>query len=122
MPSDREIMVRRNFEAYRDLIWIEELEPKFRERGMDNKQVQLFREAWNEHTEIKDWPWWQQETANTSNERLDDEIMDITDRLDQLAALRWLQERSQNYRDTFDRTLAESARRASPSDDKEIER
>ena len=60
MVSRREQLVRRNFEAYRDLTWIEDLEPKFRERGIGGNELQAFREEWNEHAELRDWPWWQE--------------------------------------------------------------
>jgi hypothetical protein len=120
MASRRAQLVRRNFEAYRDLVWIEDLEPKFRERGVEGKELQSFREAWNEHAEIRDWAWWQQDSANRPSGRLEDEIMDITDRLDQLGCLRWLEERQNN---NFDRALADSANRGNANDkEEEIER
>jgi len=109
----REQLVRRHFEAYRDLTWFEELEPKFREQGIDGKQLQSFREAWNERAEIRDWEWWRKETALKPSERLEDEIMDITDRLDQLGSLRWLEEkkgREQHAVQDYQRILADAAR------------
>ncbi len=99
MLSERELLVRRNFEAYRDLMWFEELEPKFRERGIDGKELQSFREAWNDHAEIRDWAWWQKESAGKANGILEDEIMDITDRLDALGCMRWLEEQKQHNQD-----------------------
>jgi|SRR5579884_223357 len=95
MASVREHLVRRHFEAHRDLIWIEDLEPRFRERGVDGKELQLYREAWNERAEKRDWDWWQKEAAHIPSGRLEDEIMDITDRLDQLGCLTWLYEQQQ---------------------------
>ena len=94
MPSERESLVRRNFEAYRDLTWFESLEPKFREQEVGGKELQAFREAWNEHAEMSDWAWWQKEAASKPSGRLEDEVMDIVDRLDQLGCLRWLEEKS----------------------------
>jgi hypothetical protein len=118
MASEREILVRRHFEAYRDLVWIEDLEPKFRKQGIEGDQLQAHREAWNEHAERRDWAWWQKETAHTSSGRLEDEIMDITERLDQLGCLRWLEDRH-----GYDRMIAEAAARLVAKDnDKEIER
>ncbi|SRR5579871_1240335 len=120
MSSSREQLVRRNFEAYRDLTWFEHLEPKYREIGIGGKQLQAIRKAWNEHTEKRDWAWWQKKTARTPSGRLEDEIMDITDRLDQLGCLRWQQE---HCRSDFDRALAESAKRGKSSNkEEEMER
>jgi hypothetical protein len=113
MASERDKLVRRHFEAYRDLTWFEELEPKFREQGVEGKQLQSFREAWNEHAEVRDWAWWQKETARTPSGRLEDEIMDITDRLDQIGSLMWQQEKSQRNQTAereYQQMLAETAR------------
>lgn len=121
MASEREQLVRRHFEAYRDLTWIEDLEPKFREHGVGGKELQSFREAWNEHAELRDWPWWQKETTRTPSGGLEDEIMDITDRLDQLGGLRWLHEqqhRDQGGMQNYQQMLAEATNRE-PANDNE---
>lgn len=110
MPTKRQILVRRNFEAYRDLTWFAELEPKFRERGIEGKELQSFREMWNEHAEKRDWEWWQKETARKASGRLKDEIMDITDRLDQLGCLTWLEDQKQREsKEDFKQILTETA-------------
>ncbi len=124
MPDDREQLIRRHFEAYRDLTWFEELQPKFREQGIDGKELQSFREAWNEHAETRDWAWWKKEAPRKPSGRLEDEIMDITDRLDQLGCLRWLEEqtkRNQTAHSSYGQMLAELARGV-PANDNDRER
>ena len=119
MSREREQLVRRHFEAYRDLTWFEDLEPKFREYGVEGKQLQSFREAWNERAEQRDWAWWQKEVARTPNERLEDELMDITDRLDALGCLRWQEEQRQRDQDAmrdYQQMLADAASRAPAND------
>jgi hypothetical protein len=123
MPSERESLVRRNFEAYRDLTWFESLEPKCREQEVGGEELQAFREAWNEHAEMSDWDWWQKEAASKPSGRLEDEGMDIVDRLDQLGCLRWLEEKNcreaaGNYREA----LAEASRRPANDNDRGMER
>jgi hypothetical protein len=126
MLTKRQALVRRNFEAYRDLIWFEELEPKFRVRGIEGKELQSFHEMWNEHAERRDWAWWQKETARKACGRLEDEIMDIIDRLDQLGCLGWLEEKRQREQAAmhdYQQMLADAASRGQSNDnDKERER
>jgi len=123
MPEEREKLVRRHFEAHRDLTWIEDLEPRFREYGVEGKQLQSFRESWNEHTERRDWGWWQKETAHTPSGRLEDEITDINDRLDQLGCIRWQQEQVQKQRSEYKEMLAEAANKTPTTEkDKGIDR
>src|SRR5262249_35849823 len=110
MPTKRNILVRRNFEAYRDLTWFEQLEPKYRERGIEGRELQAIREAWNEHVDKRDWAWWQEKSAGESSSQLEDQIMDITDRLDQLGCLKWQKE------------CAQAAQRAANDNSKETER
>lgn len=124
LSSKRQLLIRRHFEAYRDLSWFEDLEPRFRERGIEGKELQTFREAWNEHAQIRDWDWWQKKTARTPSGRLEDEIMDITERLDQLGCLRWQQEQKQRNQaglESYQQMLEEAINRA-PANDKEKER
>jgi hypothetical protein len=78
MRSERKELVRRNFEAYRDLTWAEDLEPKFRQEGASTEEMRLMREAWNQFTEAKDWGWWQEKSLSRSNEELEAEITEAT--------------------------------------------
>jgi hypothetical protein len=110
MPGERELLVRRNYEAYRDLVWFDQLEPKFREQRIEGEVLQAFRDEWNKHAETRDWAWWKKETADKPSDRLEDEIMDITYRLDQIGSIRWRE------------TLAEASLRPGNDSHKEKER
>src|ERR1700722_3357545 len=75
-------LIRTVFELHREQVWVETLEPKFKERGVDAAAMAEFREAWNQHCDKKDWAWWQNEANRFSTKELDDMRMDITDKLD----------------------------------------
>src|SRR5437016_11192218 len=57
MATYRDKLIRANFEAYRDLTWVETSEPRLREHGQDKASIEKHRQEWNEHTEREDWPW-----------------------------------------------------------------
>ena len=46
----RDQLVRANFDAYSDLEWVKNLEPKFRQYHLDAEALRHYREAWNAHT------------------------------------------------------------------------
>jgi hypothetical protein len=70
----REQLVRANFEAYGDLVWAQN-EPKFREEyHLDPEAMRRYREAWNAHSEKRDWEWWQRRVANQPDTELKAEI------------------------------------------------
>jgi len=81
MATHRDQVIRRHFEAMRDLTWARELEPKFRRHGVSAEVLEDYREAWNRHAERKDWPWWQAEAKRYSTDRLDDMLADCIDKL-----------------------------------------
>jgi hypothetical protein len=114
MASQREQLIRQNFEAYRDFTWLEDLEPKFRERGVDGKELQLYREAWNERAEKRDWAWWQDELADSPDGSIRADTRNVLARMERLREAGLSADRS------FDDMLAESAYRA-PASDKEEE-
>jgi hypothetical protein len=87
MSRFRKELIRAHFEAYRDLVWAETLEPKLRESGVDAAAMNIFRNAWNDYVEGRDWDWWKDETRRVPNEELDDQRMDCLDKLDALAIL-----------------------------------
>ena len=70
----RDQLVRANFDAYADLEWVKNLEPKFRQYHLDAGELQHYRAAWNAHTEKRDWEWWQDHVKGWSNEKLMAEI------------------------------------------------
>jgi len=69
----RHELVRAHFDAYGDLAWAQN-EPKFREYHLDPESMRRYREAWNAHTEKRDWEWWQRRVANQPDTELKAEI------------------------------------------------
>ena len=93
MAGSRDTLVRRHFEAMRDLTWVEELEPQFTEYGMDTATMAKHREGWNLHAERRDWEWWQQETKRFTVGELEDMLMDCIEKLDAIGMLRCKKDR-----------------------------
>jgi hypothetical protein len=71
---DRAELVRANFDAYSDLEWVTYLEPKFRQYDLSAAELKALREAWNRHTEARDWDWWQEHTKGRSDAELRKDI------------------------------------------------
>jgi hypothetical protein len=66
---------REHFEAYRDLEWVERIEPGFRKLDASPEAMGHYREAWNVFTEDRDWEHWRnEETRRTPNEELKAEV------------------------------------------------
>ena len=70
----RDELVCAHFDAYSDLEWVKNLEPKFRRYHLDADELRHHREAWYAHTEKRDWEWWQDHVKGCSNEKLMAEI------------------------------------------------
>jgi hypothetical protein len=87
LASERTKLVRSHFEATRDLTWVEVLEPKCKQEKLDESQTEARREAWNRHTEAADWAWWQ-EQATESNEKLGQDIKEMTERKERIIEYR----------------------------------
>jgi|SRR5581483_6876227 len=85
----REDLIRRQFEAMRDLTWAETLLPRFQRHGVNAEMLETYREAWNRHVEKRDWVWWQEESRGESTERLQDMLMDTIDKLNAVGMLQW---------------------------------
>lgn len=117
----REQLVRAHFDAYSDLVWAEDLEPKFRAQGVTGAALEGFRAAWDRYTERRDWEWWQEHTAKTSNATLAKEIEECRE---EIAAI-GLRRQHEKEPNAFERTLKRYAERATPpekSKDRDIER
>lgn len=94
MKDERQELIRREFELYRDIKWFEDLEPKAIKAGATKENLDDMRKSWNEHTEERDWSWWRDTSQHYSKERLQDSIMNAVDRLAQLGCLKWQREHS----------------------------
>ncbi len=66
----REQLVRASFEAFRDLMWADAMEPRLRGYELNSDAMKPYREAWNAFVEETDWDWWRYETRRSSNEEL----------------------------------------------------
>ena len=92
MASERDQLIRDHFEAYRDLTYMEESEPKLLQKGMNAEQLQFFHNGWLEYAELMDWPVWKKGAAILSDEQLKDDTMQAADRKERLEYLRWHRE------------------------------
>jgi hypothetical protein len=72
--TDREKLIRAHFDAYSDLAWAQELEPRFRPYNLDAATMNGYRDQWNRHTEARDWNWWVEHTKGSSDAKLRKEI------------------------------------------------
>jgi hypothetical protein len=88
VENRREQLVRREFEAMRELTWLEQLEPKCREEGMDTEQIKIVREPWDQFSEARDWGWWLEESARDSEEKIQASIKEIVERIENLTQYR----------------------------------
>jgi hypothetical protein len=67
---DRDELIRAHFDAYTDLLWVTNLEPKFKAAHWDAGEMKEYREAWKGHTEIRDWDWWLEKVKDIPNTEL----------------------------------------------------
>jgi hypothetical protein len=78
----REQLVRAHFDAYRDLIWKEDLEPKFLRYDLGADDMRRYRQEWNAYTEKRDWAWWVQNAAQVSNDELRADIAECHEKIE----------------------------------------
>jgi hypothetical protein len=97
----RDQLVRAEFEAYRDLEWAKNLEPKFRRYHLDSEELRHYREAWNARTENRDWEWWQDHVKGWSNEKLMAEINECMQEIKALQMRQSAHEPTQGVGRTF---------------------
>lgn len=73
---DRKKLVRAHFDAYSDLEWAKDLEPKFRAEGVDGAALVGCRKVWKSYSEDRDWGWWLDSTRKLSDAELKEEIQE----------------------------------------------
>jgi hypothetical protein len=110
--QERELLIRRSFDVATELVWLEDLLPKYRDAGLSDAELKKYREAWYEHTERRDWGWWQEHSSRQSNEQLRDEIRKDEDRI----------ERAQPVSQGFKDMLSDAASYAAKDIDEGIDR
>lgn len=67
---DRNRLICAHFDAYSDLMWVKNLEPKFRAALWDAGEIEAFRQAWEALTEARDWDWWQEKVKGMTDAEL----------------------------------------------------
>jgi len=97
----REQLVRAHFDAYSDLVWAEHLAPKFTEYGLAPESMRRYREAWNAHTEKRDWAWWQDHVKDWSNNKLKAEIAEWMDEIKALGTRQAVRDQATTGGQTF---------------------
>jgi hypothetical protein len=105
MATDRDELIRTCFEARRSVTWLESVEPRLRDQGLDAASMKSHRESWIEQTEKEDWPRWQKEATRFSNAVLEQMRTDYFDRVDLLDMFRWLGEKADGERQKFQQIL-----------------
>jgi hypothetical protein len=78
---DRGQLVRTHFEAYRDLMWADAMEPRLKGYDLNSDAMKPYRGAWNAFVEERDWGWWRHETRRLSNKELKTEIAECLDEI-----------------------------------------
>jgi hypothetical protein len=71
---DRHKLIGAHFDAYSDLKWVTDLEPKFKANLWDTAEIEEFREAWRGLSEARDWDSWQEKVKGMSDAELKREI------------------------------------------------
>jgi len=71
---DRDKLIGAHFDAYSDLVWVTNLEPKFKDAQLSAPEMEEYRQAWKGHTEARDWDWWQEKVKGMSDSELQREI------------------------------------------------
>jgi hypothetical protein len=73
---DRMELVRAHFDAYSDLEWAKELEPKLRAEGVEGASLDGCRKVWKSYSEERDWGWWIDSTRKQSDAELKEGIQE----------------------------------------------
>jgi hypothetical protein len=105
MATDRDELIRTCFEARRSVMWLEKVEPRLKDQGLDAASIKNYRQAWHEQLEKEDWPRWQKEATRFSNAVLAQMRTDYFDQVDVLDMFRWLREKPDGEREKFEQIL-----------------
>jgi len=74
LNMDRNRLICAHFDAYSDLKWVKNLEPKFKAALWDAEEIEAFRQAWMAITETRDWDRWQEKVSRMTDAELQREI------------------------------------------------
>jgi hypothetical protein len=101
MATYRDELVRTCFEARRSVTWLETVEPRLKDQGLDAASMKSHHQSWFEKTEKEDWPRWQKEATRFSNAVLEQMRTDYFDQVDVLDMFRWLNEKADPAKEKF---------------------
>lgn len=79
---DRDELIRAHFDAYTDLLWVTNLEPKFKAAQLDAGEMKEYLDAWKGHTENRDWDWWLEKVKSIPNAELQRDIAECHAEID----------------------------------------
>jgi hypothetical protein len=80
--TERDKLIRANFDAYREHTWLKNLEPKLRAYDLHASEINDFRETWNRETEARDWNRWVEHVKGTPDAKLREEIAECKAEID----------------------------------------
>ena len=78
----RDKLIGAHFDAHSDLVWVTNLEPKFKAAQLNAAEMKEYREAWKGHTEARDWDWWQEKVKGMSDADLQRDIAECHAEID----------------------------------------
>ncbi|MBA4067090.1 MAG: hypothetical protein C0501_25955 [Isosphaera sp.] len=79
---DRDKLIGAHFDAYSDLVWVTNLEPKFKGAQLSAPEMEEYRQAWKGHTEARDWDWWLENVKTVPDAQLRREIAECHAEID----------------------------------------
>jgi hypothetical protein len=79
---DRNKLICAHFDAYSDLAWVTNVEPKYKAALWDAGEIELFRQAWQANTEARDWDRWQEKVKGMTDAELQRDIAECRAQID----------------------------------------
>jgi len=79
---DRNKLICAHFDAYSDLAWVTNVEPKYKAALWDAGEIELFRQAWQANTEARDWDRWQEMVKGMTDAELQRDIAECHAQID----------------------------------------
>jgi hypothetical protein len=82
MASYKDALIRKLFDAERDILWVESVNKEAKRLGVDVASLEYQREAFNQHLENRDWEWCKNNDGKKSIAELEKEMEDTIERAD----------------------------------------
>jgi hypothetical protein len=71
---DRNKLICAHFDAYYDLVWVTNQEPKCRDAQLDAAEMEEYRDAWRAYIEARNWDQWQEKVKGMTDAELQRDI------------------------------------------------